>query len=376
LNSPAVDGSGQGVAVIVVAKIGTSSITDDDGVIDEAAIAKFCTEVAELRAQGHQVVMVTSGAIAAGLPALAFEVRPRDAVTLQAVSAVGQSRLMAVYDRALATHDLIGGQVLLAPLDFVVRDQYLHARGTLQRLLELGVVPVVNENDAIADDEIRFGDNDRLAALVAHLIHADLLVLLTDMPGLLTADPRFDSSASLIEEIIEVDQGLEALAGGSGTARGSGGMASKLAAAKIAGWSGVRAVIAAAHRDHVLRDAVAGTSGVGTVIQPRSQRLPARKLWIAFAVGASGVVVVDDGAKRALIERGVSLLPAGVVSAQGRFDADSAVEIAGPDGQVFAKGLSRLDAGTLRAVAGRRTAELPEGTPHEVVHRDDLVVLP
>ena len=362
--------------MIVVAKIGTSSITDDDGVIDETAIAKFCAEVAELRAEGHQVVMVTSGAIAAGLPALAFEVRPRDPVTLQAVSAVGQSRLMSVYDRALATHDLIGGQVLLAPLDFVVRDQYLHARGTLQRLLELGVVPVVNENDAIADDEIRFGDNDRLAALVAHLIHADLLVLLTDMPGLLTADPRFDSSASLIEEIIEVDQGLEALAGGSGTARGSGGMASKLAAAKIAGWSGVRAVIAAAHRDHVLRDAVAGTPGVGTVIQPRAQRLPARKLWIAFAVGASGVVVVDDGAKRALIERGVSLLPAGVVGAQGRFDADCAVEIAGPDGQVFAKGLTRFDATTLRAVAGRRTAELPEGMPHEVVHRDDLVVLP
>ena len=362
--------------MIVVAKIGTSSITADDGTIDDAAIAKFCTEVSAVRAAGHQVVMVTSGAIAAGLPALGFAVRPRDAVTLQAVSAVGQSRLMAVYDRALATHDLIGGQVLLAPLDFMVRDQYLHARGTLQRLLDLGVVPVVNENDAIADDEIRFGDNDRLAALVAHLIHADLLVLLTDMPGLLTADPRFDSSASLIEEIIEVDQGLEALAGGSGTARGSGGMASKLAAAKIAGWSGVRAVIAAAHRDHVLLDAVEGQPGVGTVIQPRAQRLPARKLWIAFAVGASGVVVVDNGAKRALVERGVSLLPAGVVSAQGRFDADSAVEIAGPDGQVFAKGLTRFDAETLRAVVGHRTGDLPEGVPHEVVHRDDLVVLP
>ena len=362
--------------MIVVAKIGTSSITDDDGVIEESSIAKFCTEVAGLRAAGHQVVMVTSGGIAAGLPALHFEVRPKDAVTLQAVSAVGQSRLMAVYDRELAAHGLIGGQVLLAPLDFMVREQYLHARGTLVRLLELGVVPVVNENDAIADDEIRFGDNDRLAALVAHLIRADLLVLLTDMPGLLTADPRFDASASLIEEIIEVDQGLEALAGGAGTARGSGGMASKLAAAKIAAWSGVRAIIGAAHRADVLADAVAGTPGVGTVIQPREQRLPARKLWIAFAVGASGTIVVDDGARRALIERGVSLLPAGVVEVEGRFDADSAVEIAGPDGQVFAKGLCRFDAATLRSATGRRTADLPEGTPHEVVHRDDLVVLP
>ncbi|MGK2928915.1 MAG: glutamate 5-kinase, partial [Acidimicrobiales bacterium] len=275
-----------------------------------------------------------------------------------------------------AHHGFIAGQVLLAPLDFMIREQYLHARGTLNRLLDLGVVPVVNENDAIADDEIRFGDNDRLAALVAHLIRADLLVLLTDMPGLLTADPRFDSSASLIEEIIEVDQSLELLAGGAGTLRGSGGMASKLAAAKIAAWSGVRAVIGAAHRADVLIDAVNGTSGVGTVIHPRHDRLPARKLWIAFAVGASGTVIVDDGAKRALIDRGVSLLPAGVVEIKGGFDADTAVEVAGPDGAVFAKGLVRFDAVGLRAIAGLRTGDLPEGSPHEVIHRDDLVVLP
>ncbi len=362
--------------MIVVAKIGTSSITDGDGGIDRAAIAKFCAEVAGLRATGHMVVMVTSGAIAAGLPALHFDVRPRDAVTLQAVSAVGQSRLMAVYDRELSRHGLIGGQVLLAPLDFMVREQYLHARGTLTRLLDLGVVPVVNENDAIADDEIRFGDNDRLAALVAHLIRADLLVLLTDMPGLLTADPRLDQSASLIEEIIEIDHSLESLAGGAGSDRGSGGMASKLAAAKIAAWSGVRAVIGAAHREHVLADAVAGVPGVGTVIRPRHDRLPARKLWIAFAVGSSGTVIVDHGAKRALIDRGVSLLPPGVTDVKGGFDIDAAVEIAGPDGKVFAKGLCRFDAAGLRAIAGRRTDQLPDGSPHEVVHRDDLVVLP
>ena len=362
--------------MIIVAKIGTSSITDDAGTIDEPAIAKFCAEVAALRTAGHQVVMVTSGAIAAGLPSLDFAERPRDAVTLQAVSAVGQSRLMAVYDRELARHDLIGGQVLLAPLDFMVREQYLHARGTITRLVDLGVVPVVNENDAIADDEIRFGDNDRLAALVAHLIRADLLVLLTDMPGLLSADPRLHEDASLIEEIIEVDQGLEALAGGAGSDRGSGGMASKLAAAKIAAWSGVRAIIAAAHRDDVLVDAVNGTSGVGTTVQPRIDRLPARKLWIAFAVGSSGTVVVDDGARQALIDRGVSLLPAGVVDAKGGFGANSAVEVVGPDGAVFAKGLVRYDAADLRAAAGKRTADLAEGAPHEVIHRDDLVVLP
>jgi glutamate 5-kinase len=363
--------------MIVVAKVGTSSITNDTGEVEDASIAKFCAEVVTLRRAGHRVVMVTSGAIAAGLPALGMSAaRPRDAVTLQAASAVGQSRLMRVYDAALASGGLVGGQVLLAPLDFMVRQQYLHARSTLTRLLELGVVPVVNENDAIADDEIRFGDNDRLAALVAHLIGADLLVLLTDQPGLLTADPRFDAEASLIEEIVEIDHTLEAMAGGVGSERGSGGMASKLAAAKIAAWSGVRAVIARAGRDGVLVGAVEGEPGIGTVVVPRPRRLPARKLWIAFAVGSSGTVIVDGGARRALLDRGVSLLPAGVTGVKGSFEADEAVEIAGPDGTVFAKGLCRLDAAGLREVAGLRTYELPEGIIHEVVHRDDLVVLP
>jgi glutamate 5-kinase len=362
---------------LVVVKIGTSSITDDRGVITESAIAKLCAEVAGLRAAGERVVVVTSGAIAAGLPALGLaERRPSDPAILQAISAVGQSRLLAVYDAALAAHGLVGGQVLLAPLDFVNRRQYLHARQTLEVLLDLGVVPIVNENDAIADDEIRFGDNDRLAALVAHLLSADLLVLLTDAPGLLTADPRVDTGASLIEEILEVDADLQALAGGAGSDRGSGGMASKLAAARIAAWSGVRAVIAAAQRPDVLVDAVAGVAGVGTVVVPRPQRLAARKLWIAFAVGASGTVVVDAGARRALEERGVSLLPAGVVDVQGGFDADDAVEIAGPDGTVFAKGLVRHPAGRLKELAGRRTSTLPVDVPHEVVHRDDLVLLP
>ena len=364
--------------MIVVAKIGTSSVTDGNGDIDASAIRKLCGEAAALRSAGHRVVIVTSGAIAAGLPALGYEGgdRPRDAVTLQAASAVGQTRLMRVYEAGLAEHGLVSGQILLAPLDFMVRQQYLHARATLGRLLDLGVMPVVNENDAIADDEIRFGDNDRLAALVAHLVAADLLVLLTDAPGLLTADPRLDSNASLIEEIVEVDHSLEALAGGAGSARGSGGMASKLAAAKIAAWSGVKAVIAQASREGVLHAVVEGTAGAGTVVLPKSTRLPARKLWIAFAVGSNGTIVVDDGARRALLERGVSLLAAGVSGVKGSFEVDDAVEIAGLDGQVFAKGLVRLGAVGLRAVAGRRTGDLPEGMPHEVVHRDDLVVLP
>jgi glutamate 5-kinase len=363
--------------VIVIAKIGSSSLTGPDGTIARAAVAKLCDEVAVVRSAGHDVVVVSSGAIAAGLPAMGLDgPRPRDAVTLQAVSAVGQSRLMQVYNDELARHGLVAGQVLLAPLDFMVRQQYLHARGTLTRLLELGAVPVVNENDAIADDEIRFGDNDRIAALVAHLVGAELLVLLTDTPGLFTADPRLDSSASLIEEIVEVDHALEAVAGGAGTVRGSGGMASKLAAAKIAAWSGVRTVIAAAGRPAVLPEAVAGGAGVGTVVVPHDRRLPARKLWIAFAVGAAGTVVVDDGARRALVEDGASLLAAGVVSAAGEFMADEAVEVATADGRVFAKGLVRSGAGSVRKLAGRRSGDLPDGVPPEIIHRDDLVVLP
>ncbi|MGH9121932.1 MAG: glutamate 5-kinase, partial [Acidimicrobiales bacterium] len=238
------------------------------------------------------------------------------------------------------------------------------------------VVPVVNENDAVADDEIRFGDNDRLAALVAHLLGAEVLILLTDTAGLLSADPRLDGGATLIEEVVEVDHTLEALAGGACSARGSGGMASKLAAAKMAAWSGVKVIIASAGRPGVLADAAAGVPGVGTVVAPRAQRLPARKLWIAFAVGSSGTVVVDDGARRALTERGVSLLPAGVVAVHGSFEADDAVELAGPEGAVFAKGLVRHSARQLKELAGRRTADLPVDVPHEVVHRDDMVLLP
>jgi glutamate 5-kinase len=361
----------------IVAKLGTSSLTDEHGVIDDDAVAKTAAEVAAARGAGHEVVLVSSGAVAAGLPALGIpaERRPRDARTLQAVSAVGQARLMQTWGRHLGGHGLVAGQVLLAPLDFMVRTQYLHARSTLERLLELGVVPVVNENDAIADDEIRFGDNDRIAALVAQLVGADLLLLLTDAPGLMDADPRFAAEASLIEEIVEIDHELEALAGGTGSARGSGGMASKLAAAKMASWSGVRAVIAAAVRPGVLMDALAGAVGVGTSVQPRDRKLSARKLWIAFALPPQGRIVIDDGAARALSAGGRSLLAAGVVQVHGAFAADDAVEIVDSHGAVVAKGLSRVDADELGAMAGRRSDELFDGSG-EVVHADDLVILP
>ncbi len=359
----------------VVAKIGSSSLTDERGVIDLGAVVKLCQEVVALRAEGHKVVVVSSGAVSAGVAALGLATRPSDLPTLQALSAAGQSRLMQVYNDILGHYGVVGAQVLLDAKSFVDRRRYLHARQTLIRLLELGCVPVVNENDAIAPDEIRFGDNDRIAALVSHLVAADVLVLLTDTPGLFTADPRVDGGATLIEEVAADDPVL-ADAGGTGSVRGSGGMASKLAAARIASWSGVQAVIAKASRPNVLADAVAGARGVGTTFRAHDRRLPARKLWIAFATGAAGTVVVDDGARRALVERGTSLLPAGVRFVQGAFDEGDAVDVAGPEGDVFARGMVAIDADTLRGVAGRRSSELPPDVRHEAIHRDDLVVLP
>jgi glutamate 5-kinase len=359
----------------IVVKIGSSSVTAVNGGIAVGAIDKLCGEIAELRAEGHAVVVVTSGAIASGWSAMGGGPRPTDLATLQAVSAVGQHRLLRVYDDALGARGITVGQVLLAPLDFAHRQQYLHARQTLGRLLELGVVPVVNENDATSDDEIRFGDNDRLAALVAHLVSADLLVLLTDTAGLLTADPRISDHASLIEEVVEIDHELEAIAGGAGSPVGSGGMASKLAAARIAVWSGVRTVIADAARLEVLPAAVRGDPGIGTVFRPRERRFSARKLWIAFAVAAAGTLVVDEGARRALVEADASLLPAGILSVAGTFGVDEAVEIADSKGRVFAKGLVRHPSELVEAWSGRQTRDLPSGTVPEVVHRDDLVVL-
>ncbi len=362
--------------MIVVAKIGTSSVTDAEGLVDHDAVGKFCRDVVQLRGAGHRVVVVTSGAVTAGVAALRpTGGRPQDPLTLQALSAIGQHRLMRVYDDHFAAAGLLSAQVLLAPLDFGERRQYLHARETLARLLELGVVPVVNENDAVADDEIRFGDNDRLAALVANLLGADLLVLLTDTAGLLSADPRLDAHASLVEQVQAADAELEAVAGGPGSPGGSGGMASKLAAARMAAWSGVRAVIAAARRPDVLVDAVAGRAGVGTVVVPAPRRLGARRCWIAFALAPAGRVVVDAGARRALVQGEASLLPAGVVAASGDFGPDDAVEIADQAGEVFAKGICRLPGARRHEWMGRRTADLPPDLSAEVVHRDDLVVL-
>ena len=348
----------------VVVKIGTSSVTDGSGNVAYGVLVNVALDVADLRERGWSVVVVTSGAITAGWSEVGRgRPRPTDASTLQAVSAVGQPLLMHAWRNAFAEVGLDVGQVLLAPLDFSHRGQYLHARGTLGALNSLGVVAIVNENDAVADEEIRFGDNDRLAALVANLVGASHLVLLTDTDGLLTADPRIDPSATLIEEVGAFDAELEDRAGRSRSGVGSGGMASKLAAARMATWSGITTVIAPARAHNPLRQALSGTPGAGTTFRPRAGRLSARKAWIAFAVASRGRLRINEGALEALEHHGRSLLRVGVMSFEGAFSEGDAVDVLGPSGQVVAKGLSRA------------SSESFYDGDDVVVHRDDLVLL-
>lgn len=359
----------------LVVKLGSSSVTNADGSISFETLESISAQVADVRKSGHSVVLVTSGAIAAGLNTLGLDnKRPSDLSVLQAISAVGQSRLMAAYNQTLGEYKLVAGQVLLTPLDFVNRQQYLHARQTLSKLLQLGVVPIVNENDAVADDEIRFGDNDRIAALVANLITADLLVLLTDQNGFYTADPRRDAEASLVEQIDEISEVLKSAAGGPGTDRGSGGMASKLQAASIASWSGIDVLIASSARTDVLVDACSKRPGIGTYVQRRSSKMSARKLWIAFANPPAGRVYVDDGARTAIVDGSKSLLSVGVSSIEGTFLENDSVEICDSEGRVVAKGLVRIASEDLRLLRKQRGSSSQE--PSSIlIHRDDLVLL-
>lgn len=360
----------------IVVKIGTSSLTAADGTVDAGVIRRIAAQVAELRAADRDVVIVTSGAIAAGLPKLGFVggERPSDAVSLQAASAIGQPLLSKTWDDALAEHGIVTAQILLAPHNFGDRTQYLHARATLTKLLELGVVPLINENDAVTDDEVRYGDNDLIAALVANMVDAELLLLLTDTDGVLDEDPRTNPDASLIEEIPLIDGEVLETAGGAGTDRGSGGMTSKLLAAQIASWSGVRSVIANAKRSKVLLGAVEGHD-VGTSIPSGPSRMSARKLWLAFAAPHGARVVVDDGAVSALAAGGCSLLAAGVMRYEGEFDRRDVVEVTDTDGTSIGKGITRMSKAELARVAGLSGAELDDDQQRIVVHADDLVSL-
>jgi glutamate 5-kinase len=363
---------GSGLRPVVI-KIGTSSLVDRQGRLDTDAITKLSAEISRLARDGRRVVVVSSGAVAAGRVSSASATAGPAAT--RAMSAIGQPRLMRAYEDAFSREGFVVAQVLISLRDFGLRRQYLRARETIETLWSIPTIPIVNENDALLDGEVRFGDNDRLSALVANLVGAETLVILTDTPGLYDADPRRVRDATLVEEVAASDAAFDEIAGGPGSPRGTGGMGTKLAAARLAAWSGIRAVIAQASRVDVVAESVRGDPGVGTTVLARSVRLPARKAWIAFALPARGKVFVDDGARRALVERDASLLPAGVRRAEGRFEEDDAVEICDLSGAVFAKGIARVASANTSSWLGKRSTDLGEGVSVEVVHKDDLVVL-
>lgn len=349
----------------MVVKLGTSSLTGPDGEPDRRRMRKVTDQVAALTAQGIQCVVVSSGAIAAGMNELGLKGRPTDMPGLQAAAAVGQRRLMDLYAALLGPKGISVGQILLTQDDMIQRRHYLNARHTIDRLLELGCVPIVNENDSVATQEIRYGDNDRLAALVSNLVSADLFVMLSDVEGLFTRHPG-EEGAELVERVDEITPALLKHAAGS-SALGSGGMASKLEAARMATFSGVPVVIASALRRDVLLDAVAGRP-VGTFFKASPSKVQARKLWIAWAQQSRGRIVVDDGAARALTEGKKSLLAAGVKMVQGNFKAGDAVEVVTVGDEVVAKGLVGFDSALLSEIAGTKGNR-------EVIHRDQMVLM-
>jgi glutamate 5-kinase len=360
----------------IVVKVGSSTVADDHLHIRRRLLAGLVADIAELTHSGRRLVLVSSGAIACGQSVLGVVERPRQVPALQAASAVGQGRLFAHYARLFGEHELTAAQVLLTSEDFARRSSYVNARNTLRRLLSWGVVPVVNENDTTATDEIRFGDNDILAAQVAIMIRADLLVLLTDQEGLYTMDPRRHGAAELVRRVSDPAQ-LTALDVGDASRRGAGGMRGKTAAALMAAAANVRTVIASGFRPGVLAAAAAGEE-VGTQVVARATSASAFKLWLRYAKPVRGTLEVDAGAARALAQGGSSLLPVGVRAVHGAFAAGDAVAIVGPLGDEVARGLTTMSARDLRRVRGLRSDELRALNPQledEVVHRDRLVLV-
>jgi len=359
----------------LVVKVGSSSLASPAGGLDGARLDALVHALAARVTAGTQVVLVSSGAIATGLSPLGLAKRPRDLATQQAAASVGQGMLLARYSAAFAGHGLTVGQVLLTADDVIRRAHYRNAARTFERLLGLGVVPVVNENDTVATEEIRFGDNDRLAALVTHIVSADALVLLSDVEAVYDVDPSH-GPANRVVDVRDDDDLAHVRIGKVGRAGvGSGGMATKVAAAQIAAGAGVPTLLA--HAEQVA-EALAGDD-VGTCFHPTGKRAPARLLWLAHATTARGSVALDPGAVRAVVERRLSLLPAGIVGVSGEFAAGDPVDITDADGVLVARGLVNYDSAELPTLLGRSTHELAESLgaaySREVVHRDDLAIL-
>jgi glutamate 5-kinase len=362
----------------IIVKVGSSLVTDEGRGLDHTAIARWAAQIAALRGLGKEVVLVSSGAIAEGMLRLGFNARPTDIHELQACAACGQMGLAQIYESSFRTHGIQTAQVLLTHADLADRERYLNARSTLTTLRRLGVVPIINENDTLVTDEIKFGDNDTLGALVANLIEADVLVILTDQRGLFSADPRKDPDARLIEEAQAGDLSLEAMAGGAGSSIGRGGMLTKVLAAKRAARSGAHTIIAWGREDDALVR-LAGGEMIGTQLTAPTGRLTARRQWMIDHLHTTGEVVLDAGAVQKLTREGKSLLPIGVIAVRGEFGRGQVITCIDEAGKPLARGLTNYTSSEVRRIMRHSSAEIErilgyvEGP--ELVHRDNLVLL-
>ena len=361
-----------------VIKVGSSLVTNDGRGLDQLAITRWAQEIAALRALGKEVVLVSSGAIAQGMLRLGFTQRPRAMNELQACAAVGQMGLVQAYESKFSEFGIKTAQILLTHADLADRDRYLNARGTLLTLLKLGVVPVINENDTVVTDEIKVGDNDTLGALVANLIDADCLVILTDQTGLYSADPRKDPAAQLVSIGSAGDTALEQMAGGAGSSLGKGGMLTKILAAKRAATSGTHTAIASGREADVLQRLAAGES-IGTLLVAPTARLAARKQWLADHLQMRGRVIIDAGAIKALVKDGKSLLPIGVTQVVGDFERGEVIGVYDDSGRELARGLSSYASFEVNQIARKPSGEIESILGYdlgpELIHRDNLVLV-
>ena len=362
----------------IVVKVGSSLVTNQGEGLDLDALGNWARQIAALNASGHQVVLVSSGAIAEGMQRLGWSTRPTSVHDLQAAAAVGQMGLVQAYESCFRKHDLHAAQVLLTHADLANRERYLNARTTLTTLLSLRVIPIINENDTVVTDEIKFGDNDTLGALVTNLIEADALIILTDQSGLYSADPRKDPTATLVGEAQAGDAQLENMAGGAGSQIGRGGMITKILAAKRAARSGAHTVIASGHERDVLLRLTQGEA-IGTLLTAPTHVLAARKQWLAGHLQVAGKLVLDSGAIRALRAEGKSLLPIGVKDVLGEFERGAVVACIGEDGSDIARGLTNYNADEAQLIARHASKEIETllgyGGDEELIHRDNLVLL-
>ncbi|KAF0216180.1 MAG: hypothetical protein FD174_3803 [Geobacteraceae bacterium] len=362
----------------IVIKIGSRVLTSEGNGLDAGIIGRLAAEVAKLREGGFEVIMVSSGAVAAGRKVLGLREKPKTIPQKQAAAAIGQSRLMRAYEEAFSLFGHKVAQILLTRDDLANRQRFLNARATLDTLLDCCVIPIINENDTVVVDEIKFGDNDNLSALVTNLTESHLLVILTDIEGFYDADPRTNPGARLVPIVKAITRDVERAAGGSGSTVGTGGMATKVAAAKKVGKSGVPTIMINGKTPGILEKAMAGEE-VGTLFLPAREILNRRKHWIAYTLRPRGRVIVDEGARGVLAQHGRSLLPSGIIRVEGEFERGACVRVSGPDGVEFARGIVDYSFGEIERILGHKSREIEQILGYrygdEIIHRDNLVVL-